>query len=99
MTGTPSAETRTSNSRPSQDGIASAASNAAMLFSGARRQSPRCASRRVGPATPLPDLELGGDPEVVARIDRRVLGIRTIKGQSRGDRPDGATQPDVVEAL
>src|SRR3954463_3369872 len=44
-TGTPSPETRTSNSTPSQPGTARAATRAPIVFSGAWRQSPRCASR------------------------------------------------------
>ncbi len=54
MTGTPSAEARTSNSRPSQAGSASAAGKAASEFSVALRQSPRWARRRVRGPTILP---------------------------------------------
>src|SRR6476469_2352894 len=99
MTGTPSADLRTSNSRPSQAGMARAASNAAIEFSGAWRQSPRWARRSVRAGTPLPDLELRGDPQVVARIDRGVLGVRPVEGEPRRGRADGAAHPDVVEAL
>ena len=46
----------------------------------------------------LPDLEPRGDPEVVAREERRVLGVRTVEGQVCGLHPDGAPDPDVIEA-
>ena len=90
MTGTPSDDARTSNSRPSQAGIASAASERG----DAVLRAPR-ASRRGGPAgacdrgtpLPLPDLELGGDAQVVARVDRRVLGIGPVEDEPRRRRP------------
>ena len=44
-------DSRTSNSRPPQAGILSAACNAGIVFSGARRQSPRWARRSMARAT------------------------------------------------
>ena len=90
-TGTPSADARTSNSRPSQPGTASAASNAASVFSGARRQSPRWASRSVRAgmaiAATYPISSRAAMPEVVARVERRVLRIGPVEGEARIDRP------------
>ena len=61
---------------------------AVTVFSGATRQSPRWARRRVRqPSAPLTDLEPGGDAEMVARVEGRVLGIRTIEHQPRWPPP------------
>ena len=99
-TGTPSVTARTSNSRPSQPGTSSAARNAASVFSGARRQSPRCASRRAGKAQP---------PSPIDELARRARGGRDgysvgspTAGRSNARRRDStadrAADPDVVEA-
>ena len=64
----------TSNSTPSQPGTASAVARAAMLFSGACRQSPRVP---VGARLSRPDVRC--DPDMVARVEGRVLRIGTIR--------------------
>src|SRR6478609_3151201 len=100
-TGTPSAAARTSNSRPSQPDTASAAANAATVFSGLSRQSPRWARRsgRVDTPSPrLPDLEMGRDPQMVAREQSRIVGVGAVEHETGIDDADGPADPDVVQA-
>ena len=45
------------------------------------------------------DLEVGADPEMVARVQGRVVGGRPVEDETSIGRPEGATDPDVVEAF
>src|SRR4051812_30656557 len=91
-------EARTSNSRPSQAPLASAAVSASSEFSLAARQSPRWARRNVFcGATSLPDRQPRGDPEMVARVDRRIFWIGPVEGEPGRLHSGCALDPDVVE--
>src|SRR5829696_2425092 len=95
-----------SNSSPSQPGNASAARKAAIVFSGARRQSPRCASRSarglpalddVSVATTSADGQVRREPEVIRRVEAWISDGGPIEYEPAVIDDDRPPEPDVVE--
>ena len=67
---------------PSHSGALSAASIAASEFSGAARQSPRCASRSVViRRSSCADPDSGAEPEMVRGVQRGVVDRRAVEGE------------------